>query len=137
MSGSRQLSEVQELRKSLAKAIEAGEAPGKVMDILKALEKAPFTPDIVKESKIGKTLMAAKQKYSAEPLESKEVTELAHGIMVRLKKLVEEHLVEKGKKAAPIGAPPPKSTPNGSKSQDKNDLQHAIANYPEGRKKVR
>lgn len=130
MSGNRLLTDVQELRKNLDKAVKSNEIPGKILDILKALEKVPFTPELVKESKIGKTLMSVKQKYSSEPSVSKDVADAALNMMVRLKKLVEEH-IGKGKEK--------KTTETPSKLAVTTDSTalNAIADYPEGRKKVK
>lgn len=89
----RLLSQVQELRKALDKAIKGSDSPETVMDMLSAIEILPMTPDLIKDSKLGKVLMAAKTKFATEiSTAATDVSNKARDILVEWKKIIEDHM---------------------------------------------
>ena len=142
----RLLSQVQELRKALDKAIKGSDSPETVMDMLTAIEILPMTPDLIKDSKLGKVLMAAKTKFATEiSTAATNVSNKARDILVEWKKIIEDHM-KKEKIVAPAGGKqlPSKEVENVLKIK-KIHVQEPTAigvirsemvSFPEARRKV-
>ena len=91
--GGRVLSQVQDMRKALDKAIKGTDSAEAVMDILTAIEILPMTPDLIKESKLGKILISARTKFAAETsVQATEVSNKARDILIGWKKIMEDHM---------------------------------------------
>ena len=87
------MSQVQDLRKALDKAIKGNDSAETVMDMLVAIEILPMTPDLIKDSKLGKILMATRTKFTAETsAAAPEVSNKARDILVEWKKIIEDHM---------------------------------------------
>lgn len=86
--------EIQDLRKSLEKAVKCNDSAAAVLDILLAIETLKMTPDLIKDSKMGKVLVSVRTKFSAEDSlpASSDVTNKARDILVEWKKIVENHM---------------------------------------------
>lgn len=88
------MSEIHDLRKALDKAIKGTDSAAVVLDILLAIEVLPMTPDLIKDSKMGKVLVSTRAKFSAEESSpaAAQVTNKARDILVEWKKIIEDHL---------------------------------------------
>ena len=93
-AGGRVLSEIQDLRKALDKAIKGSDSAGSVLDILRAIESFPMTPNLIKDSKMGKVLVSTRTKFTAEESSTvaAEVANKARDILVEWKKTIEDHM---------------------------------------------
>ena len=93
-AGGRVLSEIQDLRKALDKAIKGSDSAGSVLDILRAIESFPMTPTLIKDSKMGKVLVSTRTKFTAEESSTvaAEVANKARDILVEWKKIIEDHM---------------------------------------------
>ena len=102
--GGRLLSQVQDLRKALDKAVKGNESAESVMDMLVAIEILPMTPDLIKDSKLGKILMATRTKFTAESSTlAPDVSNKARDILVEWKKIIENQMKkEKIEKATTV-----------------------------------
>ena len=94
VAGSRVLSEIQDLRKALDKAIKGSDSAASVLDILLAIESFPMTPNLIKDSKMGKVLVSTRTKFTAEESSpvAAEVANKARDILVGWKKIIEDHM---------------------------------------------
>lgn len=93
-AGGRVLSEIQDLRKALDKAIKGSDSAASVLDILRAIESIPMTPNLIKDSKMGKVLVSTRTKFTAEESSTvaAEVANKARDILVEWKKIIEDHM---------------------------------------------
>jgi TFIIS helical bundle-like domain len=94
VNGDRIISEIHDLRKALDKSIKGSDSAAAVLDILLAIEVLPMTPDLIKDSKMGKVLVSTRAKFSAEESSpaAAQVTNKARDILVEWKKIIEDHL---------------------------------------------
>ena len=94
VNGDRIMSEIHDLRKALDKAVKGTDSATVVLDILLAIEVLPMTPDLIKDSKMGKVLVSTRAKFSAEESSpaAAQVTNKARDILVEWKKIIEDHL---------------------------------------------
>ena len=88
------IAQLAELKKALEKSMKDGKemTSERLMDILKAIQAVPMTPNLIKESKLGKTLSTLRAKYAAETSTMPEVANLARDIMAAWKQIVEEQV---------------------------------------------
>jgi TFIIS helical bundle-like domain len=144
------LLEIQDLRKSLEKAVKGNESAGAVMDILLAIETLKMTPDLIKDSKMGKVLVSIRTKFSAEDSlpASNDVTNKARDILVEWKKIVENHMkkqkMEKSS-SSNMSSSPSKNTETVLKAKKVapsaelpacERMRDEVASYPDARRKV-
>ena len=148
--GNRISCEIQEIKKSLEKAVKTNESFEKIIDILQALENIKMTPALIKESKLGKTLAALRSSYSSEKSDSPDICNLARDIMVNWKKIVEEQgsssVVSSSSSSVVKDTIQDDSITNDISRLNQTlklqinpelmKMKEAIASYPEGRRKV-
>lgn len=139
------LSQVQDLRKALDKAIKGSDSAETVMDMLTAIEILPMTPDLIKDSKLGKILMAAKTKFTSEiSTAASDVSNKARDILVEWKKIIEDHIKKEKLVAAVDKKTPPKLIDNilkikripATESTALGVIRSEMASFPEARRKV-
>mmetsp|Transcript_2785 Transcript_2785/g.2918 ORF Transcript_2785/g.2918 Transcript_2785/m.2918 type:complete len:303 (+) Transcript_2785:252-1160(+) len=88
-AGSRISSQIQDLKKALDKAIKNNDSAEAVMDILVAIEILPMTPELIKDSHLGKILVAVRTKFATE---GTEVSSKAKDLLIEWKKIIEAQI---------------------------------------------
>lgn len=150
VNGDRIISEIHDLRKALDKSIKGSDSAAAVLDILLAIEVLPMTPDLIKDSKMGKVLVSTRAKFSAEESSpaAAQVTNKARDILVEWKKIIEDHLKKVTAEKAVIAEHPTpalKSNENilkikkvqvNAEPQGSAKIRGEVASFADARRKV-
>ena len=138
------------LFRSLDKSIKGSDSAAAVLDILLAIEVLPMTPDLIKDSKMGKVLVSTRAKFSAEESSpaAAQVTNKARDILVEWKKIIEDHLKKVTAEKAVIAEHPTpalKSNENilkikkvqvNAEPQGSAKIRGEVASFADARRKV-